>query len=103
MAVLYTLTSEPVTKVSVVNFSDLTTSVWWRRSFITWPVWISHTLQGGQGVRHMYLDYTIMTGSSGLLLLEGNIVLYSMDKTAVYGPGRYTEASVQETLLMTAC
>ena len=54
VAVQDTLTLEPVTKVSVVHFSDLTAPLWWSRSFIIWPVWISHTLQGGQGVRHMF-------------------------------------------------
>ena len=43
-----TLTLEPVTKVSAAHFSEYTGPLWWSRSFIIWPVWISHTLQGGR-------------------------------------------------------
>ena len=67
-----TLTSEPVTKVSVVNFSEITAPLWWCRSFITWPVWISHTLQGG--CRHSFSGrFQLYSGSYSTLEALGGL------------------------------
>ena len=69
-----TLTPEPVTKVSVVNFSEYTSPLWWSRSFIIWPVWISHTLQGRQGVGHMFSGrFQLYSGSYSTLEALGGL------------------------------
>jgi len=41
-------TSEPVTKVSELNFKQYTASLWWASVFTIEPSFTSHTLQEGR-------------------------------------------------------
>ena len=41
-------TSEPVTKVSELNFKQYTASLWWASVFTAEPSFTSHTLQEGK-------------------------------------------------------